>query len=104
MRRAQGTPVTSSRPFLILVVSLPFHHRPYAQAGATHWIARRLVRMSGGSERRLIALVAVALAPISLFMSNLAAGALLLPSAIETSRRTGIKPGKLLIPVAYGSL
>ena len=37
-------------------------------------------------------------------MNNLAAGALLLPSAIEAARRTGIQPSKLLIPVAYGSL
>ena len=37
-------------------------------------------------------------------MNNLAAGALLLPSALEAARRTGIKPSKLLIPVAYGSL
>ncbi len=37
-------------------------------------------------------------------MNNLAAGALVLPSAMEASRRTGIKPSKLLIPVAYGSL
>jgi len=37
-------------------------------------------------------------------MNNLAAGALLLPSAMEVSRRTGTRPSKLLIPVAYGSL
>jgi di/tricarboxylate transporter len=37
-------------------------------------------------------------------MNNLTAGALLLPSAMEAARRTGIKPSKLLIPVAYGSL
>ncbi|MEJ2599573.1 MAG: SLC13 family permease, partial [Anaerolineales bacterium] len=34
----------------------------------------------------------------------LAAGALILPSAMEVSRKTGVKPSKLLIPVAYGSL
>jgi len=43
-------------------------------------------------------------AVFSLFMNNLAAGALLLPSAMEVSRRTGTRPSKLLIPVAYGSL
>ncbi len=41
---------------------------------------------------------------LSLFMNNLAAGALMLPSAMEVARRTGIKPSKILIPVAYGSL
>ena len=37
-------------------------------------------------------------------MNTLAAGALLLPSALDASRRTGIKPSKLLIPIAYGSM
>jgi uncharacterized protein with PhoU and TrkA domain len=37
-------------------------------------------------------------------MNNLAAAALMLPGAMEVARRTGIKPSKLLIPVAYGSL
>ena len=37
-------------------------------------------------------------------MNNLAAAALVLPGALEVSRRTGIRPSKLLIPVAYGSL
>ncbi|MBK8137377.1 MAG: hypothetical protein IPK52_16440, partial [Chloroflexi bacterium] len=37
-------------------------------------------------------------------MNNLAAGALLIPSALDISRRTGIHPSKLLIPVSFGSL
>jgi di/tricarboxylate transporter len=37
-------------------------------------------------------------------MNNLAAGALLLPGAMEVARQTKIKPSKLLIPIAYGSL
>ena len=36
-------------------------------------------------------------------MNTLAAGALVFPSAMEVSRRSGIKASKLLIPVAYGS-
>jgi len=35
---------------------------------------------------------------------NLAAAALLVPSAVDASRRTGVRTSKLLIPVAYGSL
>src|SRR5579864_1486780 len=74
------------------------------KTGVTRWIASRLVRLGGSSERRLIALFTSSAAFLSLFMNNLAAGALLLPSAMDTSRRTGIRPSKLLIPVAYGTL
>ncbi len=72
--------------------------------GVTRWIAGKLLSIGGHSERRLIGLFAFTAALLSLFMNTLAAGALLLPSALSASRRTGIKPSKLLIPVAYGTM
>ncbi len=74
------------------------------QVGVTRWIALRVMRLAGDSERGQIMLFTATTAFMSLFMNNLAAGALLLPSAMEVSRKTGIRPSKLLIPVAYGSL
>lgn len=72
--------------------------------GVTRWIAGKLLSIGGQSERRLIGLFACTSAFLSLFMNTLAAGALLLPSALNASRRTGIKPSKLLIPIAYGTM
>jgi di/tricarboxylate transporter len=72
--------------------------------GVTRGIAKNLLKVGGKSERRLIALFAATAAVLSLFMNTLAAGALLLPSAVEASRRTGVKPSKLLIPIAYGTM
>jgi di/tricarboxylate transporter len=37
-------------------------------------------------------------------MNDVAAGALLIPSVMEATRRTGTRPSKLLIPVSFGSL
>lgn len=71
--------------------------------GVTRWIAGKLLALGGNSEARLIGLFALTAALLSLFMNTLAAGALLLPSALDAARRTGIKPSKLLIPVAYGA-
>ncbi len=71
--------------------------------GVARWIAGKLLALSGNSERRTIGLFALTAALLSLFMNTLAAGALLLPSALDVSRRAGIKPSKLLIPVAYGA-
>ena len=39
-----------------------------------------------------------------MFINDVAAGALFIPSVLETFYRTKIKPSKLLIPVAFGSL
>jgi len=72
--------------------------------GVTRRIAKSLLRIGGHSERRLIALFATTAALLSLFMNTLAAGALLLPSALDASRSTRIKPSKLLIPIAYGTM
>ena len=72
--------------------------------GVTRWIAKKLLSIGGRSEQRLVALFAVTGALLSLFMNTLAAGALLLPGALSASRRTGIKPSKLLIPIAYGTM
>jgi di/tricarboxylate transporter len=49
-------------------------------------------------------LLAATTAFLSLFMNNLAAGALVLPIAMDVARRTHRNPSRLLIPVAYGSL
>ena len=89
---------------MITLFSLFVLTRALDKTGVTRWIAGRVLAVGGHSERRLIVLFAGVTALLSLFMNNLAAGALLLPSAMDIARRTGIRPSKLLIPVAYGSL
>jgi di/tricarboxylate transporter len=93
-----------SEPAVLTLISLFIITQSLDKSGVTRWIARRIIDLGGRSERRLIVLYAATTALLSLFMNNLAAGVLLLPSAMETCRRTGVKPSKLLIPVAYGSL
>jgi di/tricarboxylate transporter len=92
------------QPIVVTLLGLFIISRGLDQSGVARWIARKLMFLGGTSEKRLIGLFATTTAFLSIFMNNLAAGALLLPSAMETARRTGIKPSKLLIPVAYGSL
>ncbi len=72
--------------------------------GVTRWIAKKILSLGGQSEARLIGLFAFTAAFLSMFMNTLAAGALLLPSALRASHRTGVKPSKLLIPIAYGTM
>jgi di/tricarboxylate transporter len=93
-----------SQPVVITLLSLFIVTQCLDKTGVTRWIAQRILAVGGQSETRLIVLLTTAGALLSLFMNNLAAGALLLPTAMDVSRRTGIKPSKFLIPVAYGSL
>ena len=92
-----------AEPVTVTLFSLFIITRCLDKTGITRWLAQRILKVSGNSETRLIGLLAATAAFFSLFMNNLAAGALVLPSAMEVARRTGIKPSKLLIPVAYGS-
>jgi len=93
-----------SQPVVLTLLSLFIITSSLDKSGVTRWIARYLLKIGGQSERHLIVLFAATTALLSLVMNNLTAGALILPSAMELARRTGIKPSKLLIPVAYGSL
>jgi len=92
------------QPIIFALISLFILTRALEKSGVSRWIVRQILQFGGGSERRLIVLFAGATALLSLVMNNLAAGALLLPSAMEVCRRTNIRPSKLLIPVAYGSM
>lgn len=93
-----------NQPVILTLFSLFIITTSLNKSGVTRWIARKLLKIGGHSERYLIFLFTATTAVLSLVMNNLAAGALILPSAMIIARRTGIKPSKLLIPVAYGSL
>lgn len=93
-----------SQPVVITLISLFILTRGLEKSGLTNWLARHIVRIAGSRESRLIALFAGLTALLSLFMNNLAAGALVLPSAVEAARKTGLRPSKLLIPVSFGSM
>jgi len=93
-----------SQPVVLTLFSLFVLTSALERSGAARWFAGHIVAWGGKSERRLIVLFAGASALLSMLMNNLAAAALVLPSAVDAGRRTVVKPSKLLIPVAYGSL
>ena len=93
-----------SQPVILTLAGLFVITSSLEKTGVTRWMAGQILKIGGNSERNLLVLLAGSTALFSLIINNLAAGALFLPSAMEVARRTGIKPSKLLIPIAYGSL
>ena len=93
-----------SQPVIITLISLFIITKTLENSGIPRWIAKKIVSLGKESTDKSIGLFSFTSAFLSLFMNNLAASALLLPSAMEASRLTKIKPSKLLIPIAYGSL
>lgn len=93
-----------SQDAVIILISVFILTTALEKSGFARWISKQILKVGGNSLRRLTFLFASTAAFLSLFMNDVAAGALLIPSVLDVCRRTGINPGKLLIPVSYGSL
>jgi di/tricarboxylate transporter len=96
------TGFSSSAVLTILAVSII--SEGLRQAGVTRQIGRLVSQMGKQDERRLILAVMVVSAFISLFMNNIAVIAVMLPAVTSLSRRSQVKPSRLLLPLSIGTL
>ncbi len=93
-----------SGPVVITITSIYVLAEAVHRTGAALRIGRWLETASGGGEARLVAAVMASGAALSLFMNNIAAASLLLPPAASASRRSGVSPSRVLLPLAYGTI
>jgi di/tricarboxylate transporter len=93
-----------SRSVVITIIGLFMITQGLEDTGVVQWIADRLKQIGGGSELRLILLFMTTGAVLSLVMNNIAAGAVLLPAAVQVGRESKVAPSKLLIPLSFGTL
>jgi di/tricarboxylate transporter len=91
-------------PAVITIASICLVTAGLTNTGVAAWIGRRLLRIAGGSEGRLVAVTMTAAATLSLVMNNIAAASVLLPGLTSISRQTKIRASKLLIPLSFGTL
>ena len=91
-----------SSAVVITIIGLLVITRGLEQTGVMYWVARQLQAFGSGSEAKLIALVMLAGAAVSLLMNNVAAGAVLLPAVLQAARESGVAASKLMIPLAFG--
>ncbi|MCC7019585.1 MAG: SLC13 family permease [Ardenticatenales bacterium] len=73
------------------------------RAGVTDALAALLLRFGGRREPRLVATLMLTGAALSLFMNNIAAASVVLPIVPSAARRTGVRPSRLLMPLAFGT-
>ncbi len=93
-----------SRSATITVLSIFIITAGLERTGVTRAIGNRLLKLAGNSESRLVPLIMVAGATLSLVMNNIAAGAVLLPAIIGITRQTDVKPSKLLMPLSFATI
>lgn len=90
-------------PAVVTVAAVLIIGRSLSNSGVADAINRRISKLGGGRLIQLGALTGLTVA-LSAFMNNVGALALMMPVAIETSRRTGWSPSYILMPLAFGSL
>ena len=69
-------------------------------AAAGNW----LLKVGGDSETRLLLFLLPVVAVLSAFMSSTGAVALLIPVVLSMARKSGMQPGRLLMPLAFAAL
>jgi len=72
-------------------------------SGAVDALTRRVLPAKAGPTLSIFMLTALA-ALLSAFMNNVGALALLIPVAMQISARLNLPPGKVLMPLAFGSI
>lgn len=92
-----------SSPTVILIASLFVVAEGLDAAGITTWIGQFVVRHSGGSRVRLLALVMAAVAVLSALITPNGAVAALYPMVVVLAVRMGTSPSKLLMPAAFAA-
>lgn len=93
-----------SSPAVVAVGGIFVISAALARTGAVDRVGQRLLLLAGSQEARLVAAIALAGGFLSLFMQNIGAVAILLPTVAGLARRAGINLSKLLIPLSFGSL
>lgn len=90
-------------PAVITVACVLVLSRGLDETGAIDALARRVLPAKAGPLPTMAALIGLG-AALSAFINNVGALALLLPLALQAAARHGLPPGRLLMPLAFGTI
>jgi di/tricarboxylate transporter len=90
-------------PALLAVASIFVVGAALERVGLAGWAGRKILRMSGRSEVRLVLTFGIVAGLLAGVMNSLGAIAVLFPAAMATAREARISPSKLLLPMALGT-
>jgi di/tricarboxylate transporter len=74
------------------------------KTGVMNQVAAQIIKLSGKSQNRMMALVAGTVAVISSFMQNIGAAALFLPAVNRMCRQLNVPISRVLIPMGYAAV
>lgn len=91
-------------PAVITIAALFVVGGAVQQTGLARLMGIRILSIAGSSQARLTAVIMVAVALMSGFMSDTGVVAVMLPAIVSLAAESKVRPSKLLIPLAFGSL
>ena len=93
-----------SNPAVVTVWAVLILSGALARTGVAGMIGRRMMRLAGDNEIRLLVIIMLTVGILSGFMNDIGVAALFLPVVIDIARRTKQPPSKLLMPLAFAAL
>lgn len=90
-------------PAVITVACVLILSRGLQTSGAVDALTRIVLPAAAGTTVSVLALIGLG-ALLSGFMNNVGAMALLMPVAIQLSKRLDLEPGQILMPLAFGTI
>jgi di/tricarboxylate transporter len=92
-----------SNPATITILAMFILSAGIYRTGIINRLAHYMVLLSGDSQTKQLLVIMLVVGPISAFINNTAAVAILIPSVITMARAHNRPPSKLLIPLSYFS-
>lgn len=89
---------------VIMILGLLILTAALLRTGVMELVGRLLVRYTGDRPRTLLAVIMIAAAGLSAFISNTACTAFFIPIVIAVAARAKTSPSKLLLPLAFCSI
>ena len=93
-----------SSPIVITIAALFIVGGAAMETGLADLVSSGIIQFAGKSQTRLLLMIMATVALLSGFISDAGTVAVMAPAIISVSRKKGINPSKLLIPLSFGSL
>lgn len=93
-----------SRSAVITIMAIFILAEGLQRTGVTERFGELILRVGGTQERRLVIVVMLTGAFLSLFMNNIAAASVLLPAVSVAARKARVNPARLLMPLAFATI
>lgn len=93
-----------SRSAVITIMAIFILAEALQRTGVTEQVGKILLKVGGKSELRLVIVVMIASAFLSLFMNNIAAAAVLLPAVSGAAKKANVNISRLMMPLAFGTI